>query len=59
MTSSEPQTPEQAEEAPRPEQPPSYYISFERLADLKRSAVALVAERKSPARPKRPSLAAT
>ena len=51
MTSADPQAPELNEEPPQPEEVPIYHVSFERLAQLKRSAVALIAERRLPSCP--------
>ena len=51
MTSPEPETPEQSEETAQPEEARLYRISFERLAELKRSAVLLLAERRPPSCP--------
>ena len=54
MTSAEPQDPEeseQAEEESQPEEPLFYRISFDRLAELNRSAIVLVAERRGPSCP--------
>ncbi len=51
MTSPEPETPEQSEETAQPEESRLYRISFERLAELKRSAVLLLAERRTPSCP--------
>ena len=51
MTSPEPETPEQPEETAQPEESRLYRISFERLAELKRSAVHLLAERRTPSCP--------
>lgn len=51
MTSPEPGTPEQSEETAQPEESRLYRISFERLAELKRSAVLLLAERRTPSCP--------
>ncbi len=51
MTSPEPETPEQSEETVQPEESRLYRISFERLAELKRSAVLLLAERRPPSCP--------
>ena len=54
MTSAEPQDPEeseQSEEESQPEEPLFYRISFDRLAELNRSAIALVAERRGPSCP--------
>ena len=54
MTSAEPQDPEeseQSEEESQPEEPLFYRISFDRLAELNRSAIVLVAERRGPSCP--------
>ena len=54
MTSAEPQDSEeseQAEEESQPEEPLFYRISFDRLAELNRSAIVLVAERRGPSCP--------
>ena len=54
MTSADPQDPQetgQPEEESQPEEPLLYCISFDRLAELNRSAVALVAERRGPSCP--------
>jgi len=54
MTSADLQDPEesaQPEEESQPEEPLLYRISFDRLAELNRSAIALVAERRGPSCP--------
>jgi len=51
MTNSEPEAPEQSEETAQPEESLLYRISFERLAELKRSAVLLLSERRMPSCP--------
>ena len=54
MTSAEPQDPEeseQSEEESQPEEPLFYRISFDRLAELCRSSIVLVAERRGPSCP--------
>ena len=52
MTTAEPQDIEESrqpqEEESQPEEPLLYRISFDRLAELNRSAIALVAERRGP-----------
>ena len=47
MTTQDPEIPQQ------PERPPLYQVSFERLAELKRSAVAMVADRRPRSCPSR------
>ena len=51
MTSPEPETPEQSEETAQPEEARLYRISFDRLAELQRSAVLLLKERRMPSCP--------
>lgn len=52
MTSPDPQKPEPVkEEEEQPGETPVYHISFERLAELKRSPVVLIAERRMPSCP--------
>ncbi len=54
MTTADPQDTQetgQPEEESQPEEPLFYCISFDRLAELNRSAIALVAERRGPSCP--------
>lgn len=58
MTISDPestQEPEQAEEQEEPQRPIVYQVSFERLAELQRSAISILADRRPQSCPSRQS----
>ena len=51
MTIPDTQAEDELEQAPEPEAPSEYFISFQRLAELKRSPIVLIAQRRVPSCP--------